>query len=32
MVKVEQGELVPRMLEISGEETGATYSHLYLEP
>ena len=27
-----EGSLVPEVLEISGEQKGATYSHLYLEP
>lgn len=30
--KVTEGDLVPALLEISGEQTGMTYSHLYLEP
>ncbi|MBW1810165.1 MAG: hypothetical protein JRJ87_18350 [Deltaproteobacteria bacterium] len=32
VIKMAEGELIPQMLEISGEETGASYSHLYLEP
>jgi hypothetical protein len=32
IVKMAEGDLVPERLEISGEQTGQTYSHLYLEP
>lgn len=32
VAKLTEGEQVPALLEISGEETGTTYSHLYLEP
>ena len=31
VVKMAEGDLVPERLEISGEVTGQTYSHLYLE-
>lgn len=30
--KTAEGELVPELLEISGEQKGASYSHLWLEP
>jgi len=32
IVKHAEGRLVPEVLEISGEQKGVTYSHLYLEP
>ena len=31
VVKMAEGDLVPERLEITGEQTGQTYSHLYLE-
>jgi hypothetical protein len=32
IVKVDEGDLVPEVLQITDKQTGATYSHLYLEP
>ncbi len=32
VVKVQEGDLVPELLQITDKQTGATYSHLYLEP
>ena len=32
IVKHAEGRIVPEVLEISGEQKGVTYSHLYLEP
>jgi len=32
VVKVVEGDLVPELLQITGPQEGATYSHLYLEP
>ncbi len=32
VVKVEEGDLVPEVLQITGEQAGVSFSHLYLEP
>ncbi len=31
IAKIKEGEVTPELLEITGENTGASYSHLYLE-
>jgi hypothetical protein len=32
VAKMAEGDLVPELLEPTGDQTGATYSHLYITP